>query len=953
MKTLRSHLPLLSLAAVLAGCSATPSPGDSPEDTGTQYGYPSIDPGAKYFKPGPVLAVTDTTEHDRRLDYHQAVVDLHKFSYTVKDTEVSHFELAQITGFKAPADAGESKPKPVPLLKTGNLPEKWDWRAQGAGMPPIRNQGQCGSCWAFGTTAAVEAAIAVADQKLVDLSEQMILDCNNQGYSCGGGYWIYDLYQNPGGAPESEYPYSAYDGSCKSSKVSHPYKIDSFHSVPSGDIEAMKAAIYQYGAVGVTMAVCGSLPGYGGGVYDSTECNNMGTNHIVALVGWDDTVSHKHGKGVWILRNSWGKSWGDQGYMYIAYGMARVEEDPTYAVYKPIDPTDTDQDGIPDVVDNCPTSANQDQRDADNDGKGDACDDHFDPFETAVSLSDDDSRKLPLGFSFPFYGTSYAEVYVNSDGNLTFGAGDDKSASRDKTRFLTVAPRIAALYADLNPSAGGKVTYGKSDPNDFFVRYSAVPRYDGAGSVTVTVTLDATGKVAVDYGAVTGTGYITGVSRGGSGNDAAESDLSVAGPELAYGGTSAVYETFAGGKAFDLGGKSITFSPDVGPNPDPNPEPQPATETAIPLGDDDTRDVPLGFSFPFFGASYTDVHVNADGNLTFGAGDGETVNRSESRFLGGAARIGVLYGDLNPAAGGTVTYRHDDAQSITITYKGVPLYGTSVGNTASVTLTAAGAVTITYGSVGGSSYIVGVSRGGSGNKGTALDLTAQGGEIGYGGSTTVYEVFGSGKPFDLSGKTITFAPDAPNGPPDPTPPGPTDTPLQLGDDDSTAVDIGFAFPYFGATYSKVYVNSDGNLTFGAGDGVTANRDVYRFLGGAPRIAVLYADLDPSAGGTVSYRHDDAETLTITWAGVPMWGTSGGNSASVTLQSSGAITLSIDGVSDSAYIVGVSRGHVGSGKEVDLASLAGQAIHYGNAGAVYGDYNYAAFDLTGVKLSFMP
>ena len=142
-----------------------------------------------------------------------------------------------------------------------------------------------------------------------------------------------------------------------------------------------------------------------------------------------------------------GTDWGDNGYAYVAYGLAGLEEDPTYVVYKPIDMTDSDGDGIPDVQDNCKTVPNTDQRDADHDGQGDACDTHFDPFETAVSLSDDDSRKVDLGLSFPFYGTSYSEVYVNSDGNLTFGALVVPRADRPPRRCASSSSAACASTA--------------------------------------------------------------------------------------------------------------------------------------------------------------------------------------------------------------------------------------------------------------------------------------------------------------------------------------------------------------------------------------------------------------------------------------------------------------------------------------------------------------------------
>ena len=942
--------PILLCSVVLgftAGCApGTPSSGDDESGAvGNYYDYPPVDASEKYFKPGPVLATPDVAEVSKRLDYHHLVIDAHQFSYVIRDNPAIHLGLEQLTGFKLPADAGTKKPQKLKVEANIILPASWDWREHGAGIPPIRNQGSCGSCWAFGTIAATEAAIAVSDHKIVDLSEQLVLDCNPDSYSCGGGYWAYNLLQKSGAALEASYPYTAYDGTCKSGNVEHPYTIESYKGVQNGDIDGIKAAIFQYGAVGVTMAVCGSFPGYGGGVYDSTECNNAGSNHIVALVGWDDTVKHSHGSGVWILRNSWGTSWGDKGYAKVAYGMAGLEQDATYVIYKPEDPTDTDGDGVHDLHDNCKTKANPDQHDADNDGLGDACDDHFDAFEAAITLSDDDSRKVDLGFGFPFYGTTYKEVYINSDGNLTFGAADDKSADRSKARFLTVSPRIAAIYADLNPAAGGKVTYGKGAEGSLFVKYSGIPSYSSSSPNTATITLDASGKITIALGSVGSTSYLAGVSKGGAANTAAESNLVGAGPEVGFGSGPAVYQVLGGGKS--LAGKTISFVPGADPGP------QSPGETALVLGDDDTATVPLGFSFPFYGKKYTDVHVNSDGNLTFGAGAGETVNRDEAHFLSGPPRIAALYGDLDPNAGGSVTYKQVDAGSTTITFSGVPVYGTNGGNTVSVTLQSSGAVTLKYGGVSGSSYIAGVSAGGAGNVGSQIKLLSAGSPIGYGGTATLYAVYGAGKPFDLAGKTLVFTTDSPNvAPPDPA--GPTDTLLSLGDDAAAPIDLGFSFPFFGKAYSKVFVNSDGNLTFGAGDTSTADRSVARFLTGSPRIAVIYRDLDPSQGGVVSYRHDDAKTLTVSYQSVPVWGSNTGNTASVSLDAAGTVTLLVDGVSDPAFVLGVSQGGAGNAAaESDLASLVAQGLGYGGTGAVYQSFAGGSFTLGGQKLTFHP
>ena len=117
------------------------------------------------------------------------------------------------------------------------------------------------------------------------------------------------------------------------SQVPHPYVLTQDWHVDNPGIDAMKSTIYQYGPIGVSMYVCGSFPGYSGGVYDSPECNGQQANHIIALVGWDDTMPTAEGSGVWILRNSWGTDWGIGGYAYVAYGMAGLEDEMAYASY--------------------------------------------------------------------------------------------------------------------------------------------------------------------------------------------------------------------------------------------------------------------------------------------------------------------------------------------------------------------------------------------------------------------------------------------------------------------------------------------------------------------------------------------------------------------------------------------------------------------------------------------
>ncbi|MBI5478281.1 MAG: PKD domain-containing protein [Deltaproteobacteria bacterium] len=560
-RALAPALALLAASLVVACSPESRAPGDSPAEAVLTKG----------FTRGPDLASPDAAEAARRLAFHRRDVAMRGFSYTVGDNPAIHRSMDQLAGLRKPANRVRNITPPPP--PPGAAPSKWDWRTQGVGLPAVRDQGGCGSCWAFGSTAVLEGAIAIFDQKIVDLSEQFAVDCNGEGFGCGGGYWVYDLYKNPGAVMESVYPYAAYDQQCRSSGLDHPYTLTAWHSIQPGDREAMRSAIYQYGVIGVTVNACGSQIGYTGGVYDSTECNYGQTNHIVALVGWDDTVTHSQGTGVWIMRNSWGDGWGESGYMRIAYGVAMIEEDPTYIEYAAQDPTDTDQDGIPDVRDNCPAAPNPDQKDSDLDGKGDACDPTFDPTEQTISLADDDTRTIQLGFSFPFFGQTHTDVAINSDGNLTFGASDNASVERSRSRFLTGAPRIGIFYADMNPGAGGQVKYRKDDPNTMTITYTGVPLYTSGGnggSNSATVTLNSSGRVTIAYQSLSSPPCVVGVSKGGSGNSGSESDLSsLTGTIISYEGKTAVFEEFTTAKAIDLGGKTLTFAPTGTPNQAP------------------------------------------------------------------------------------------------------------------------------------------------------------------------------------------------------------------------------------------------------------------------------------------------------------------------------------------------------------------------------------------------
>ena len=219
-----------------------------------------------------------------------------------------------------------------PCNPRDDLPDSFDWRDEVAGgLPSIKNQGSCGSCWAFGTVAPLECNIKIRDGIEVDLSEQWLVSCNQEGYSCSGGWWCHDYFMENGATDpcgdsgavlEQYFPYTATNAPCNC-PYPHDYFIVDWAYVgdPNGvaTVDQIKQAIYDYGPVSVAVCVNTAFHDYTGGVFSGPTCSNI--NHAVALVGWDDNQGTN---GVWFLRNSWGPGWGEDGYMNIEYGVCDV-----------------------------------------------------------------------------------------------------------------------------------------------------------------------------------------------------------------------------------------------------------------------------------------------------------------------------------------------------------------------------------------------------------------------------------------------------------------------------------------------------------------------------------------------------------------------------------------------------------------------------------------------------
>ncbi|KAI4296896.1 hypothetical protein L6164_036816 [Bauhinia variegata] len=244
---------------------------------------------------------------------------LNKFSdLTTKEFIASH------TGIRIPSLPKSSKEASFSSLNLEDVPTSLDWRKKGA-VTQIKQQGQCGktnfkiidlfaaSCWAFSTVAAVEGIIQIKTGTLISLSEQQLVDCATNGGNegCGGG-WMENGFQyiigNQGIASEADYPYEGINGTCGNRRTPAA-KISGYQRVPADNEEKLLQALINQ-PISVLVSINDEFRHYAGGVFSGPCSNNL--NHGVTLIGYGTS---DNGTKYWLIKNSWGENWGEDGYM--------------------------------------------------------------------------------------------------------------------------------------------------------------------------------------------------------------------------------------------------------------------------------------------------------------------------------------------------------------------------------------------------------------------------------------------------------------------------------------------------------------------------------------------------------------------------------------------------------------------------------------------------------------
>jgi C1A family cysteine protease len=211
--------------------------------------------------------------------------EIEGWTFTVGENPATSRSLDELCGLVVPENWWVGA-KFNPCTPTRSLPDAFSWCDSG-GCTPVKNQGYCGSCWAFGTVGALECNVKIKDGLTVDLSEQWLVSCNSDGWGCWGGWWAHNYHEwktdpcgGTGAVLEADFPYVAYDAPCNC-PYPHEYLIEDWafigndYSIPS--VNAIKQAILDYGPVSVALYANSAMQAYTGGIFNGCESGEI--NH--------------------------------------------------------------------------------------------------------------------------------------------------------------------------------------------------------------------------------------------------------------------------------------------------------------------------------------------------------------------------------------------------------------------------------------------------------------------------------------------------------------------------------------------------------------------------------------------------------------------------------------------------------------------------------------------------
>ncbi|HOO76489.1 MAG TPA: C1 family peptidase [bacterium] len=404
--------------------------------------------------------------------------------------------------FTPDRSAKDRLPRALPPRTAAPLPTAFSWADYDA-LTPVRDQGYvCAGGWAFAMGGVVESLFKMSYGLDLDISEQWIIECNTLGYDCIPSHDAYFCYQflcdqpaldgEAGIVPESEFFYA--DTDVLPCSTNYPYlkvgRLDSFLLVgddgdlsdPEPRVEDIKRAIYETGPVSVMLGADIYFSGYSGGIFDY-DIREPEAVQAVVLYGWDDSQGDH---GVWFLRNSFGTGWGepmsystgispgpDRGYMRIAYGASRVGIDAQYAEFQP-----------------STQRRSYSVRRFENDFTGGG---------TAQNWKADEALwQYALPFTFPFYRRPYNNIWVSSNGYISFSAGTCLwNADIDTLRSTRM---IAPFWIDLSTADTGRDIYIDEQTDNVTIRWNAIQPGLPTIAIQAELILNRDGSFQINYG---------------------------------------------------------------------------------------------------------------------------------------------------------------------------------------------------------------------------------------------------------------------------------------------------------------------------------------------------------------------------------------------------------------------------------------------------------------------
>jgi len=550
-------------------------------------------------------------------------------TFTIGENPATKYPLEELCGLKIPTVPIKQSTRSAEKSITENLPVKFDWRER-TGCPPIRDQLSCGACWAFGTTALLEANILIKDGMTIDLSEQWLISCNTDEWDCIGGWWAHKYHVQPGAVLESDFPYAGSLLPCGESYF-HPYHIKSWDFVSSeynvAPTDMIKESVMDYGPVACGIYAGTAFQAYTDGVFNISESGKVTVNHAVTIVGWDDTL----GGGAWIIRNSWGTGWGAGGYMYITYGTSKVGYSANYVVY---------EGGI-EVLNY-----------AVDDTAGGNANCLAEPGET-LKITLTLHNKTEEAITDVRATLSTTDPYLDSltSDTATFGdipAGGDVVS---KTPYLLTLTKNIPQNSRLRLELAISANEGQWMSIFFIPIYSDPFMTLSPSSITDILPH---GKIKDTYLTIGNKGYSALEYSGGA--------LPTFKPVLSYPETAKQTSGRFGGP--DISG-TMWLDSDMPDGPTCNWVEIKDVGVALILDDDDHANLLLPFPFPFYGSTKNSVKISSNGYLTFGEEADLASNHSLPFALAPTDLIAPFWCDLNPSMGahGMIYHYYDTSNN--------------------------------------------------------------------------------------------------------------------------------------------------------------------------------------------------------------------------------------------------------------------------------------------------